>query len=94
MLKIIEDNPQESRKEWLLWMFERAGKKNFRHDRHSRPDAAGARHGEPHGEAGCRHAERASRPRSPACAAEGRPERAETVAAEGAGGGTGDAGTL
>ena len=28
MLKIIEDNPQESRKEWMLWMFERAGKKN------------------------------------------------------------------
>jgi putative transposase len=23
----IENNPQESRKEWLLWMFERAGKK-------------------------------------------------------------------
>jgi REP element-mobilizing transposase RayT len=28
MLKIIEENPQESRKEWMLWMFERAGKKN------------------------------------------------------------------
>ena len=28
MLKIIEENPQESRKEWLLWMFEKAGKKN------------------------------------------------------------------
>jgi putative transposase len=28
MLKIIEENQQESRKEWLLWMFERAGKKN------------------------------------------------------------------
>lgn len=28
MLKKIEENPQESRKEWLLWMFERAGKKN------------------------------------------------------------------
>ena len=28
MLTIIEDNPQESRKEWMLWMFERAGKKN------------------------------------------------------------------
>jgi len=24
----IENNAQESRKEWLLWMFERAGKKN------------------------------------------------------------------
>lgn len=28
MLKAIEENPQESRKEWMLWMFERAGKKN------------------------------------------------------------------
>lgn len=28
MLKAIEENPQESRKEWLLWMFEKAGKKN------------------------------------------------------------------
>jgi putative transposase len=28
MLKTIEENPQESRKEWMLWMFERAGKKN------------------------------------------------------------------
>jgi len=28
MLKVIEENPQESRKEWMLWMFERAGKKN------------------------------------------------------------------
>lgn len=28
MLKLIEENPQESRKEWLLWMFEYAGKKN------------------------------------------------------------------
>lgn len=28
MLKSIEENPQESRKEWMLWMFERAGKKN------------------------------------------------------------------
>lgn len=26
--KLIEDNPQESRKEWLLWMMERAGGKN------------------------------------------------------------------
>ena len=23
-----KENPQESRKEWLIWMFERAGKKN------------------------------------------------------------------
>ncbi|PKV48703.1 REP element-mobilizing transposase RayT [Aquimarina sp. MAR_2010_214] len=28
LLKVIENNPQESRKEWLLWMFEKAGKKN------------------------------------------------------------------
>lgn len=28
MLKTIENNPKESRKEWMLWMFERAGKKN------------------------------------------------------------------
>lgn len=25
---LIEENPQESRKEWLLWMMERAGSKN------------------------------------------------------------------
>jgi len=28
ILKAIEENPQESRKAWMLWMFERAGKKN------------------------------------------------------------------
>ncbi|MEQ9166509.1 MAG: transposase [Fulvivirga sp.] len=28
ILKEIKDNPQESRKEWMLWMFERAGRKN------------------------------------------------------------------
>ena len=28
ILEAIANNPQESRKEWLLWMFERAGKKN------------------------------------------------------------------
>lgn len=28
LLKTIEQNPQESRKEWMLWMFERAGTKN------------------------------------------------------------------
>jgi len=27
ILKTIENNPQETRKEWLLWMFERAGNK-------------------------------------------------------------------
>jgi putative transposase len=26
--KLINEHPQESRKEWMLWMFERAGKKN------------------------------------------------------------------
>lgn len=28
VMEAIEYNPQESRKEWLLWMFEREGKKN------------------------------------------------------------------
>lgn len=28
MLQLIEDNLQESRKEWMLWMFSRAGIKN------------------------------------------------------------------
>jgi putative transposase len=28
ILKAIAENPQESRKEWMLWMFERAGKRN------------------------------------------------------------------
>ena len=28
ILKAIEANPQESRKDWMLWMFERAGKRN------------------------------------------------------------------
>jgi putative transposase len=27
-IKAIKENPQESRREWLLWMMERAGKKN------------------------------------------------------------------
>jgi nicotinic acid phosphoribosyltransferase len=26
-IEVIENNPQESRREWLLWMFKRAGKK-------------------------------------------------------------------
>jgi len=26
--KIIRDHPQESRKEWMIWMMERAGKRN------------------------------------------------------------------
>ncbi len=28
VIETIKNNPQESRKEWLLWMFERAGNKN------------------------------------------------------------------
>jgi putative transposase len=28
IVKAIVDNPQESRKEWMLWLFERAGKRN------------------------------------------------------------------
>ncbi|MBC3759989.1 transposase [Hyunsoonleella sp. SJ7] len=28
VIEAIANNPQESRKEWMLWMFERAGKKN------------------------------------------------------------------
>ena len=28
IMKTIQDNSQESRREWMLWMFERAGKKN------------------------------------------------------------------
>lgn len=28
ILKAIEENPKESRKEWLLWMFRRAGEKS------------------------------------------------------------------
>jgi putative transposase len=29
IVKAIKENPQESRKEWMIWMFERAGKKNI-----------------------------------------------------------------
>ncbi|AQX05750.1 transposase [Elizabethkingia meningoseptica] len=28
LIKAIKENPQESRKEWLLWMFGKAGRKN------------------------------------------------------------------
>jgi len=28
LLKLIQENPQESRREWILWMFKRAGAKN------------------------------------------------------------------
>jgi putative transposase len=34
VLKAIETNPQESRKEWMLWMFERAGKRNPNNDKY------------------------------------------------------------
>lgn len=34
VVETIENNPQESRKEWLLWMFERAGKKNATTSKH------------------------------------------------------------
>lgn len=34
VMKTIENNPQESRREWLLWMFERAGKKNTTTTKH------------------------------------------------------------
>jgi len=28
IVKAVKENQRESRREWLLWMFERAGKKN------------------------------------------------------------------
>ena len=34
IVKAISDNPQESRKEWMLWMFERAGKRNSNNKNH------------------------------------------------------------
>ncbi len=34
IIEAIENNPQESRKEWLLWMFERAGKKKGNVSKH------------------------------------------------------------
>jgi putative transposase len=34
MINLIRGNTQESRKEWLLWMFERAGKKNSNVTKH------------------------------------------------------------
>ncbi|MEP3839164.1 MAG: transposase [Algibacter sp.] len=43
LIKTIEENPQESRKEWLLWMMERAGKNksNVKHlqfwQQHNKP---------------------------------------------------------
>jgi len=40
ILKAIEENPQESRKAWMLWMFERAGKKNSKYQfwqQHNQP---------------------------------------------------------
>ena len=34
IIKAIEENLQESRKAWMLWMFERAGKKNGNSSKH------------------------------------------------------------
>jgi len=34
VVEAIENNPQESRKEWLLWMFKRAGEKNATTSKH------------------------------------------------------------
>ena len=34
VIEAIKNNSQESRKEWLLWMFERAGKKNATTSKH------------------------------------------------------------
>jgi putative transposase len=34
IIKAIEENPRESRKEWMLWMMERAGKKNSNNKKH------------------------------------------------------------
>ncbi len=34
--KCIKDHPQESRREWMMWMFERAGKKNGNNNEWSR----------------------------------------------------------
>ena len=33
ILKAISDNPQESRREWMLWMFGRAGERNSNNDK-------------------------------------------------------------
>jgi putative transposase len=33
LLKAISENPQESRREWMLWMFERAGERNSNNDK-------------------------------------------------------------
>jgi REP element-mobilizing transposase RayT len=34
ILKSIKENQQESRKEWMMWMFERAGRKNSNNTTH------------------------------------------------------------
>jgi REP element-mobilizing transposase RayT len=47
ILKEIEENPQESRKEWMLWMFRRAGEKNCNNSKyqfwqqHNQPEELG-----------------------------------------------------
>ena len=33
LLKAIAENPKESRKEWMLWMFGRAGKRNANNEK-------------------------------------------------------------
>jgi len=50
ILQAIEENPQESRKEWMLWMFERAGKKNSNNSKyqfwqqHNQPEELSTKH--------------------------------------------------
>ncbi len=34
IINAIKDNPTESRKEWMLWMFERAGTINSNNSKH------------------------------------------------------------
>ncbi len=46
----MEENPQESRKEWMLWMFEGAGKKNSNNSKyqfwqqHNQPEELSTKH--------------------------------------------------
>jgi putative transposase len=50
ILEAIQNNPKESRKEWMLWMFERAGRKNPNNEnyqfwqQHNQPIELFARH--------------------------------------------------
>lgn len=34
MIKAIKENPQESRKEWLLWMFRKLAEKSNKHQKY------------------------------------------------------------